>query len=33
MCAQHIPWRASEALIKAQEKVKFVLEVVGPNAL
>ena len=33
MCAQHIPWRAFEALTKAQEKVKFILEVVGPNAL
>ena len=33
MCAQHIPWRAFGALTKAQEKVKFILEVVGPNAL
>ena len=32
MCAQHIPWRAFEALTKAQEKVEFVLEVVGPDA-
>ena len=33
MCAHHIPWRAFEALTKAQEKVKFMLEVIGPNAL
>ena len=33
MCAQRIAWRAFKALTKAQEKVRFVLEVVGqPNA-
>ena len=32
MCAQHIPWRALEAHIRAQEKAKFMLEVVGPKA-